>query len=258
MTSWRAPSSMATPLLLLPGLLCDERIFAPQIRALGHAFDVVVADYREADSITEMARRALKGAPERFALAGHSMGARVALEVYRQAGERVERLALISTGVHPPRPGEAEKRHALLDLGQREGIDALLNAWLPPMVAPARRSDAAFLAPIYAMCRAGGVDLYQRQIAALLARPEVETLLSTIDCPVLVAVGDVDEWSPLDQHRLMAAAIPRATLTVLGGSGHMSPLEAPDALTAALRHWITGDDIPTTQLSSPGEADERS
>src|SRR5689334_19781281 len=99
------------PLLLLPGLMCDKRIWAPQLAAFPGA---ISAAYGGADSLPEMARRALAMAPERFSLVGHSMGGRVALEVFRQAPERVERIAIFSTGVHGVRPGEPEKRHALL------------------------------------------------------------------------------------------------------------------------------------------------
>ncbi|MHB1206227.1 MAG: alpha/beta fold hydrolase [Rhodospirillaceae bacterium] len=223
--------------LLLPGLMCDARIWAPQV-ALDPARIIAVDGYGGADSIAGMARRVLAAAPDTFAVAGHSMGARVALELYRMAPERIERLALIDTGVHGPRPGEAEKRHALLDLGRREGIDRLLDVWLPPMVAAARRTDAALLDALRAMCRAAGVDTYAAQIRALLGRPEAVSLLSRITCPTLVAVGRQDEWSPLVQHQEIAAAIPSSTLEVFEDCGHMSPAEAPAQVNAALARWL--------------------
>jgi len=226
------------PLLLLPGLMCDSRVFAPQIAAFAGERAVIVADYGDADRLVLMAERALDQAPPRFAVAGHSMGARVALEVYRRAPDRVLKLALISTGVHLPQPGEAEKRHALVDIGHRRGIDALLDEWLRPMVAPARRNDTDLIASIRAMCAEGGVARCERQIAALLARPEAESLLPRLNIPVLVAVGDADVWSPPEQHRAMAAMIRHAELVVFEGSGHMAPLEAPDELNVALRRWL--------------------
>src|SRR5690242_18332837 len=124
------------PLLLLPGLMCDQTIWAAQQDAFA-ALGVVVAGYGAARSFHEMARLALDAAPPRFSLAGHSMGARVALEVFRIAPDRVERLALLDTGVHPVGAEEPAKRQALLELGRREGGDALIEAWLPPMVHPA-------------------------------------------------------------------------------------------------------------------------
>jgi pimeloyl-ACP methyl ester carboxylesterase len=223
-------------LLLLPGLICDSRIFAPQIAAFGNA--VAAADYGDADDLGAMADRVLTAAPPRFALLGHSMGARVALEIIRRAPQRVTRLALISTGVHLPEPGEAAKRYALRDIGRAQGMAALVDAWLPPMVGPPRRDDAVFMAAPRAMCIDAGLPRFEAQIHALLNRPEVESLLRSLTCPVLVATGSEDQWSPPDQHAAMAALIPDARLVVVEGSGHMLPLEAPDALNIAIAGWL--------------------
>jgi pimeloyl-ACP methyl ester carboxylesterase len=111
-----------TPLVLVPGLMCDGRIFEAQLSALPQA--QIIPDAGDARSLAEMAVRVLAAAPPHFALLGHSMGARIALEIYRRAPERVGRLALISTGVHPVAPGEADKRHALRDLGRSAGMAA--------------------------------------------------------------------------------------------------------------------------------------
>ena len=218
-------SAGAAPLICLPGLLCDARVFAAQ-----HArFPQMIA---------------IDGF-------GHSMGARVALEMWRQAPNRVERLALVSTGIHPPKTGEAEKRHALRDLGRREGAAALVDAWLPPMIAPANR-DLPRVAGLRQMCIDAGIDVFAAQIEALLARPPVDTLLPAIACPVLVAVGSEDVWSPPEQHRAIAAAIPDARLTVVAGAGHMLPVEAPDDFNAAIADWLARPAKHDTQTD--GEA----
>jgi pimeloyl-ACP methyl ester carboxylesterase len=234
------PGSRAAPLLLLPGLLCDARIWPRAALELGCPV-VAPMGYGDASTLPEMAERVLQTAPGRFSLLGHSMGARIALEIVRQAPERVERLALVSTGVHLLRPGEADSRHALLDLGLAEGAAALVDRWLPPMVAPSRRTDKGLLGPLRAMCVQAGVDVYATQIAALLHRPEVERLLPQIACPTLVLVGSEDEWSPPEQHRAIAAAIPGAALKIIDGSGHMLPAEAPDAFVAAVADWLAMD-----------------
>lgn len=228
---------MDTPLLLLPGLLCDESVWAAQTSAFPSRA-VIVADYGMADTIGAMARAALDQAPARFALAGHSMGARVALEVWRMAPERVERLALISTGIHPVSAEEPAKRHRLVDLARNEGMQALCNAWLPPMVAPARHGDTALMAPMEAMVLRQTPDRFAAQIAALLGRPEAEDVLAGVSVPLLVAVGDGDAWSPPDQHEDMAARVPGARLVVFRGSGHMAPCEVPDQVNAALADWL--------------------
>ena len=142
--------SVAAPLVCLPGLLCDARMFAGQRAAfLGM---IAIDGFGERRSLAEMAAYALSVAPPRMALLGHSMGARVALEMWRLAPGRIERLALVSTGIHPPQPGEATKRHALRDLGLREGAAALVDAWLPPMIAPANRTPA-LIEPLRRICK---------------------------------------------------------------------------------------------------------
>ena len=237
----------AAPLLLLPGLICDARIWPLAIHELGCPV-VAPAGYDGATSLQDMASVALQQAPARFSLLGHSMGARVALEIVRRAPERVERLALVSTGVHLPRAGEAASRHALLNLGRAEGIEALVDRWLPPMVAPSRLADRALLAPLTAMCVQAGVETYGRQIEALIERPEVESLLPGIDCPTLVLVGSEDQWSPPEQHRQIASAIPGAVLGIVDGSGHMLPAEAPEAFLASVLEWLA---MPLSASTTP-------
>lgn len=225
----------AAPLLLVPGLMCDSRIFAGQLAAFPGA---VVADYGAAGSLGAMARRGLDCAPDRFALLGHSMGARVALEIYRQAPQRVERLALLSTGIHAVRPGEREQRHALRDIGRTHGMAALVDAWLPPMIGACASLDRALVKRLRAMCIEAGLDRFEAQIEALLGRPEVEGLLPRIAVPTLVAAGSEDRWAPPGQHAEFAALIPGARLVVIEGAGHMLPAETPDALNSAIADWL--------------------
>ena len=225
-------------LLLLPGLLCDDFVWQAPVRDLDWPRVVAVAGYGGASSIGKMAGGVLGSAPERFALAGHSMGGRVALEVLRRAPDRVDRIALLDTGVHPRQAGERAKRMALLALGREQGIEALVDAWLPPMVHAQRRGDDAFMRPLREMCIKAGLQQFEDQVTALLDRPDARPQLRDINCPALVAVGRQDEWSPPDQHETIAAAIPHARLVVFEESGHMSPVEAPDAVTAALQTWL--------------------
>lgn len=228
---------MAMRLMLLPGLICDSRIFAAQRECLGDV--VVVNGFGTLESIEAMARHALAQAPARIALLGHSMGARVALEMYRQAPARIARLALVSTGVHGVKPGEAEKRQALIDLGRAQGAGALVDHWLPPMVAPRRIGDADLIEPLRAMCIEAGVDAFAAQVHALLGRPDAKSLLPNVTCPTLVMVGSVDSWSPPAQHAAIAAMIPDARLNVIDGAGHMLPAEAPHAFNAAIADWLS-------------------
>lgn len=247
-----SPFTSGEPLLLLPGLMCDSRIFARQLAAFPSAR--VAPDYGDLDSLPAMAARVLAAAPDRFALLGHSMGGRVALELVRQAPERVARLALVSTGIHGRRDGEAEKRYALRDLGRERGMAALVEAWLPPMLGQAATEDQVLVQALGAMCRDAGLDRYEAQTAALLNRPEVESLLPNIACPTLVAVGTEDRWSPPAQHQSISALIPGAELILIEQAGHMLPAEAPDALNAATARWLATPAEPLSDFQ--GEHDD--
>ena len=229
--------SLAVPAVLLPGLICDARIWAPQVEALGDAV-IAVDGYGEADSLSAMADQVLEQAPARFAVVGHSMGGRVALEVFRKAPTRLAGIGLISTGVHLPKPNEAEGRFSLLARGVEEGMDALIDAWLPPMVWEPNRLKPRLMDDLWQMCSDAGLDMFERQIRALLARPEVESLLPQIRCPALVVTGAHDAWAPPVQHEAIAAAIPGARYAVIPDSGHMLPVEQPEAMTALLTSWL--------------------
>jgi pimeloyl-ACP methyl ester carboxylesterase len=224
-------------LLFLPGLICDAGIYAAQTAAFPDS--KAVDGYGTADSLAAMARIALEQAPERFDLFGHSMGGRVALEVFRLAPHRVRRLAISSTGAHSLREGEREKRQVLLDIARNEGIEALIEAWLPPMVAPSRLHDEALMEPMRAMCRRAGTQVFEAQIKALLDRPGQESLLQQIQCPTLVMTGGEDSWSPVPQHEAIAAAVSNSELVVVPGAGHMIMPEAPAAVNTAIANWLS-------------------
>jgi pimeloyl-ACP methyl ester carboxylesterase len=223
-------------LLFLPGLACDARIYAPQLAAFPDSR--AINGYGSADSLTEMAQIALKQAPDSFDLLGHSMGGRVALEVFRLAPERVRRIALVSTGVHSLREGEAAKREALQAVGWNQGFDKLIDTWLPPMVAEANRARPEIYEPLRQMNLAAGQQVFDAQIHALVNRAEMESLLPQITCPALVMTGELDTWAPPAQHEAIAAAIPNSELVIVPGAGHMIQLEAPEAVNAAIARWL--------------------
>jgi len=223
-------------LMLLPGLICDASIYAPQAAAFRDSR--VVDGYGLRDTLEAMAEHVLEQAPERFDLLGHSMGARVAMEIVRMAPQRVRRLALVSTGVHGLQPGEVRKRFDLRRIGREQGMEALVDAWLPPMVAPANRADPAIMEPLRAMCLRAGLETFEAQIDALIARRAAEDLLPQITCPTLVMTGSEDSWSPPQQHHAVAAALPNSELVIVEGAGHMIQLEAPEAVNDAIARWL--------------------
>lgn len=227
--------------LLLPGLLCDRFIWSDQIRAIEQFAEVIVPDFHHVNSISAMAQIALResekssAAPGTFALAGHSMGARVAIEAFRMAPERVERLALLDTGVHPRGPTEESKRGELVEIARTQGMEALAARWLPPMLHPDHK---ALLAPLTEMVKRSTPESFANQQRALLDRPEARAVLPLIKCPTLVLCGREDVWSPVSQHEEIAAAIPHSKLVIVEQCGHMSPVEQPEAVTDALLAWL--------------------
>ncbi len=229
---------MTRPVLaILPGLMCDATMFGDTLAAFEGA-QVVEGYYGGATTLVAMADYALERLPPRFALMGHSMGGRVALEVWRKTPERVVALALADTGVHPPQSGERDKRYALRDLGRSAGFPALVEAWLPPMLGNAARGDAGLVARLAAMCGAAGQAVFEAQTEALLTRRDAANLLAGITCPAVAMVGAEDLWSPVDQHEEMARIIPRGQLRVVAGAGHMLPAEAPEAFNAILAELL--------------------
>jgi pimeloyl-ACP methyl ester carboxylesterase len=225
-------------ILLLPGLLCDASVWTAQVEALRPYALVLVADFSGHDSLEAMAHAALAMVEGPIIAIGHSMGARVAMEMVHLAPERIQKLALIDTGIDPRREGEEAKRQVLVDLAFAEGMGALADRWLPPMVHADRMEDQALLAPLKAMVMRATPEQHQRQIRALLNRPNLVPRLAGIACPTLVMVGRQDRWSPLAQHEEMAARIPHAELVVIEDSGHMTLLEQPEQVSNALLHWL--------------------
>jgi len=243
-------------LLLLPGLLCDRAAWTPIVPQLEAMAQCDVPEYSDARSLAAMAGRVLTDAPATFALAGHSLGGRVALEVVRRAPERVERLALLDTGFRArPRgaAGEEERvrRMTLLALAQQKGMREMARQWVQPMVHPARRADVTLIDAILDMFERRNSEQFAGQIEALLARPDASALLPTIACPTLVLVGREDGWAAPAQHQEMAAMIPKSELVIVEDCGHMAPMERPDAVALALLAWMR---MPATNLQARGRA----
>ena len=230
-------------LLLLPGLMCDRAVWADQVRDLSVNADCMVPSYGALDSITDMAGAVLRAAPPRFALAGHSMGGRVALEIVRGAPQRVTRLMLLDTGWQA-RPNneagaaQAQQRQRLVDLANSGGMRAMGREWVRGMVHPRRLQDPAFIERILEMLDRQTPHTFAAQIRALLNRPDAGDVLPTVACPTILVCGRQDAWSPLARHEAMAAQIPRCHLEVVEECGHMSTLEQPAQISALMRRWL--------------------
>jgi pimeloyl-ACP methyl ester carboxylesterase len=232
--------------LLLPGLACDADTWLDQSRALSQITAVTVVDYGLADSITRMAEIALAAsADDRIAIAGHSMGGRVAFEIMRLAPARVAGLALLDTAYRGFPGGEAgdreiAKRAELVNLARTKGMRAMAEFWMPGIIHPDRFTDATLTEAILTMMSRKTPEIFAAQIKALLGRPDATAQLAAIRCPTLVLCGRKDTWSPLAAHEEIVAAIPGSHLAVIEHSGHMAPMERPAEVTAALTAWFAG------------------
>jgi pimeloyl-ACP methyl ester carboxylesterase len=218
--------------------LCDETIWADIPDRIRDAANVRIISFGGFSSISSMAEHVLETAPERFAVAGHSMGGRVALELVRSAAQRISGLALLNTGVHAVRDGEPQSRGRLLRLAYEHGMAALAAEWLPPMMAAGAARSVELMPRLMAMVERSTPDSYAGQIHAMLNRPDALSVLSSIAVPTLLLSGSEDTWSPISQHETMRRRIPHATLFEIHGAGHMAPVERPDAVALALREWL--------------------
>jgi pimeloyl-ACP methyl ester carboxylesterase len=227
-----------TTIYFLCGLLCDEVVWQAQADALSGKYDVRVLSFQGHDSLESMAARVLDDAPAGFALAGHSMGGRVALEVYRRAPARVERLALLDTGYEGTVPGEAERRAVLVKKAFADGISAIAPIWGLPMLAPRHRDKAAFVQAVFDMVGRMTPEIFAGQVKALLNRPDAGAVLAGLACPTLILCGRQDGWSPPERHEAMARRVPHHILRLIDECGHMSTMEQPGAVLAALHEWL--------------------
>lgn len=225
------------PVVLVPGLLCTGALFAPQVAALQAVGPVTLAATTEGDSMAEIADAVLASAPPRFALAGSSMGGYVCFEILRRAPERVARLALLSTSARPDTPEQSAQRRAWL-AEARVDLRAALERSVPRLQHPARRGDAALVETQVRMGLAVGLEAFERQTRATIARPDSRPLLPRIGVPTLVLVGDRDPLTPPLRAREIAQGIPDARLVVVPRCGHAATLERPEAIAAELAAWL--------------------
>ena len=226
------------PLVLLAGLLCDEVIWADVADRLVDSTEIRIVAFPGFSSIGAMAEHVLTIAPGKFALAGHSMGGRVALEVVRRAPTRVAGLSLLNIGVHALRDDELSSRGRLVQLARERGMSAVAAEWLPPMMGAPEARIAALMPRLTEMVERATPEGFARQIRALLERPDAEAVLPSIRVPTLLLSGTRDTWSPLAQHEEIQRCIAHATLVGIEDAGHMAPIEQPDAVARALREWL--------------------
>jgi len=227
-----------TPILLVPGLICTAEAFAPQVLALWPHGPVTVANTTVGESIAEMAANILAAAPPRFALGGISMGGYLCFEIFRQAPDRVLKLALLDTSARPDSAAQTAFREASIAEAQTGSFEAVMLKQFPALVDPSHVDDAALKAVHVGMARTIGFRTYVRQQRAIIGRSDSRPTLAAIKVPTTVIVGENDKLTPPELSREMAQGIAGAQLAVIPGAGHMSTREQPERVNAALVKWL--------------------
>ncbi|ATC25673.1 alpha/beta fold hydrolase [Caulobacter vibrioides] len=227
-----------TAILLVPGLLCSEEIFAPQLPVLWPRGPVTIANTLAGDSLAEIATRILADAPPTFALAGLSMGGYLAFEIVRQAPERVSRLALICTSARPDTPEQAAGRRKMVAQAHKVGFERFCALGADALTHPSRKGDPALNALSARMGLAVGLEGFARQTEAVIGRPDSRPLLASIAVPTAIIVGDADPLTPKALSEEMAAMIPDARLVIAEDCGHVITHERPDVVNPAMAAWL--------------------
>ncbi len=229
---------MSEPLVLLPGMMCDARLFLPQVVEFSSDTAVTVAPITAGERVEEIASALLAQLPARFALAGISLGGIVAMELLRRAPERVTRIALMDTTPLPETPDYAASREPRI-MGARAGrLAEVLREELPAGALAPGGDSAEILALVQDMGLRLGPEVFVRQSRALQRRKDQVATLRRIRQPVLVLCGEYDSLTPVKRHEFMAGLIPYAKLVVVAGAGHLPVLEQPRAVNRALRDWM--------------------
>lgn len=231
------PASL--PLLLVPGLACTARLYAPQVTALWPSAPLMIADHRKDDHIDAVARRILDNAPPRFALAGLSMGGYIAFAMMRLAPERIARLALFDTSAWADTAEQTAARQSQIAMTKAGRYGEIADLSMPRYVHPDRQNDAAITGAVRQMSAETGPEAFIRQLKAIMSRPDSRSMLGSIRCPTLVLVGDADLATPPDLSQEIADGIAGAKLVVVPNCAHLSTLEQPEPVNAALIEWLS-------------------
>jgi len=224
-------------LVLVPGLSCDRHVWQAQIAGLADIAEVTVGDTLKDDSIVLMASRVLDAAPERFAIAGFSMGGYVAMEIWRRAPERVTRLALVDTNARADSEEQAALRRAAIATARSRGFEHVLRGSLRQLVAP--DCPEALFEEVVQMALRVSFGTYMDQQAAIIDRADSLETLGTVTVPAMVMVGEADALTPPRLAEEMVQALPGAVYEVIADAGHMAPMEQPEAVNTAFRRWLT-------------------
>ncbi len=227
------------PLLLIPGLACNHIMWQRQLESLSDIADCQIAPLPAYDDFGPIAEAILAAAPDRFAMAGASMGGYLCFEVLRRAPDRVLRLGLIGTSADPEPPDMTERRLVMIDKAERNGLLVMWRNFIPRLVHPDRLNEGAVVDDLLQQAFEVGLECFCRHQRALMKRSGYLDMLSAISCPTIVIMGRDDQVTPLPVHERMVNGIPGAEFVIIEDSGHVPMMERPDATTTAMRSWLT-------------------
>ena len=226
------------PLVLLPGMICDARMWGPQIAALSGCHTLHLPAISQHDNMQDIARVILDAAPPRFALAGLSMGGIISMNIVAQAPGRVAKIALLDTNPLAETAAVSARRGPQIQRVLDGGLEAVMRDEMKPLYLADTPQKGEILDLCMAMARALGPQVFARQSRALATRPDQTAALRAFTRPALVLTGEHDIPCPRDRHDLMHALMPQSRLVVIAGAGHLPVLEKPDETTAALIRWL--------------------
>ena len=231
---------MPENLILIPGMLCNAELYTPQIEFFDARYDVTVADHTGLGDMGEIAERILATAPERFSLAGLSMGGFISFEILRRAPERVERLALLDTAARAPREDQKDQHRFFNAMAEKDGMTPVLDVVVPVCLYPARINDEKLVGAVRSMMEKTGVENFVHQQNAIIERQDARADLGAITCPTVVIVGAEDAVTPPKLSEEIVDGIAGAKLEIIPECGHIATLERPDAVNAVLANWLEG------------------
>ena len=223
---------------MVPGMMCDERIFSPQIEALSQNLEVTIADISNFSSVRELASDVLKKAPKKFSLLGHSMGGIVAMEIYSQAPDRIEKLILMDTNPKAELDEVKLKREPQIREVNKGKLLEVMRDEMKPNYLAESENKRSVLNVCMDMALTLGPDVFINQSRALQSRLDQQNTIQSIKIPVLIMCGSEDKLCPVEKHEMMHNMITDSDLKIINNAGHMPTLEQPRETTEVIKEWL--------------------
>ena len=223
---------------MVPGMMCDERIFSPQIEELSKNLEVTVADISSFPTVRELASDLLKKAPKSFSLLGHSMGGIIAMEIYSQEPNRIEKLILMDTNPKAELDEVKLKREPQIkDVREGKLLEVMRDEMKPNYLAESENKSSV-LDVCMDMALSLGPDVFINQSRALQKRGDQLNTIQSINIPVLIMCGSEDKLCTVERHEMMHNMISDSDLKIINNAGHMPTLEQPRETTEVLKEWL--------------------